>query len=93
MNLQNTAFHTSVNYQKLAPLPYTLDVHNDIYADLAEIERTNFPSEYEQHIALSRAFKKSQDGRFIATTISYTPLTTIQQVTSATSTTATTPPS
>jgi hypothetical protein len=57
-------FHTSVNYEDLAPLPYTLDVHNDITHDLAVIGQTAYASDYDMHIALSRAFKKSQDGHF-----------------------------
>jgi hypothetical protein len=55
-------FHTSVNYESLAPLPYTLNVHNNITHDLSVIEKTHYSSDYDMHIALSRAFKKSQDG-------------------------------
>jgi hypothetical protein len=57
-------FHTSVNYQKLAPLPYTLDVHNDITNDLKTIAKTNYASDYDLHIAISRAYKRSFDGHF-----------------------------
>jgi hypothetical protein len=57
-------FHTSVNYEILAPLPYTLDVHNDITKDLATIAKTQYASDYDMHVALSRAFKRSDDGHF-----------------------------
>jgi hypothetical protein len=57
-------FHTSVNYELLAPPPYTLDVHSDIAGDLARINASAFPSDFALHVALSRAFKKAQDGHF-----------------------------
>jgi hypothetical protein len=58
------AFHTSVNYELLAPPPYTLDVHNDIADDLAFINSTTYSSDYALHRDLSRAFRRAQDGHF-----------------------------
>jgi hypothetical protein len=56
------AFHTSTNYQILAPLPFTLDVHEDAIADLEKIRRTTQASDYELHIAVSRTIKRLNDG-------------------------------
>lgn len=56
------AFHTSVNYQIQAPEPFASDVHEDILADLKEYRNTDYDSDYDLHIALSRALKRLNDG-------------------------------
>ncbi|KAG6888646.1 hypothetical protein C0992_007963 [Termitomyces sp. T32_za158] len=56
------AFHTSVNYQIKAPEPFSSDVHEDILADLEEYRNTNYSSDYDLHITLSRALKRLNDG-------------------------------
>ncbi|KAG6872704.1 hypothetical protein C0995_007372 [Termitomyces sp. Mi166 len=55
------AFHTSVNYQIKAPEPFTSDVHEDILADLEKYRNTDYTSDYDLHIALSRALKRLND--------------------------------
>lgn len=55
-------FHTSVNYQRFAPFPFSLDVHEDILADIARIRRTTYSSEYDMHVDLFRSVKRLQDG-------------------------------
>ncbi|TDL26162.1 hypothetical protein BD410DRAFT_716722 [Rickenella mellea] len=55
------AFHTSVNYQILAPEPFTQDVHEDILADLARIDKQEYPTDLDLHIDISRTVKKLQD--------------------------------
>ncbi|KAG6885736.1 hypothetical protein C0993_010563 [Termitomyces sp. T159_Od127] len=59
---KSLAFHTSVNYQIKAPEPFTADVHEDILADIEEYRNTNFNSDYDLHITLSRALKRLNDG-------------------------------
>lgn len=56
------AFHTSVNYQISAPEPFTQDVHENLMVDLARIEATSYPSDFDLHIDLSRTFKRLDDG-------------------------------
>jgi hypothetical protein len=56
------AFHTSTNYQILAPLPFTLDVHEDAIADLEKYRREKQSSDYELHVLISRAIKRLNDG-------------------------------
>ncbi|KAF9526145.1 hypothetical protein CPB83DRAFT_858425 [Crepidotus variabilis] len=55
------AFHTSVNYQVQAPLPYE-DTHEDLHADLARISQQRYASEFEFHLDLYHSFKRVNDG-------------------------------
>jgi hypothetical protein len=59
------AFHTSVNYEIRAPEPFTADVHEDIFADLARISETQYSSDYDLHIDLSRSVKRLNDGHCV----------------------------
>ncbi|EJF59301.1 hypothetical protein DICSQDRAFT_156307 [Dichomitus squalens LYAD-421 SS1] len=59
------AFHTSVNYEKLAPPPFTLDVHEDLLRDLARIQHQKYASDYDLHIDLSRTLKRLDDGHCV----------------------------
>ena len=59
------AFHTSTNYQKLAPPPFTLDVHEDILADLARISHQKYANDFDLHIDLSRSVKRLNDGHCV----------------------------
>ncbi|RDX51766.1 hypothetical protein OH76DRAFT_1346545 [Lentinus brumalis] len=59
------AFHTSVNYEKLAPAPFTLDVHEDLLADLARISSQKYASDFDLHIDLSRTLKRLNDGHCV----------------------------
>ncbi|KAJ7703099.1 hypothetical protein B0H17DRAFT_1041664 [Mycena rosella] len=55
-------FHTSVNYQILAPPPFQNDVHEDIAADLARIFQMSYDSDFEFHLDLYRSFRRLNDG-------------------------------
>ncbi|KAI0754235.1 hypothetical protein C8Q80DRAFT_1265903 [Daedaleopsis nitida] len=59
------AFHTSVNYQKLAPAPFTLDVHEDVLKDIARISNQKYDSDFDLHIDLSRSVKRLNDGHCV----------------------------
>ncbi|KAI0343270.1 hypothetical protein BDW22DRAFT_1413290 [Trametopsis cervina] len=59
------AFHTSVNYELLAPPPFTTDVHEDLLGDLARISHQQYPSDYDLHIDLSRTLKRLNDGHCV----------------------------
>ncbi|KAM5543570.1 hypothetical protein V8D89_002821 [Ganoderma adspersum] len=59
------AFHTSVNYQKLAPWPFTLDVHEDLLRDFARIQHQEYSSDYDLHIDVSRTLKRLNDGHCV----------------------------
>lgn len=59
------AFHTSVNYEKLAPAPFTSDVHEDLLADLARINHQSYANELELHVDLSRTLKRLNDGHCV----------------------------
>lgn len=59
------AFHTSVNYQLKAPEPFTADVHEDLFGDLARIEKQSYPSDYDLHIDFSRTLKRLNDGHCV----------------------------
>ncbi|KAF8345916.1 hypothetical protein F5887DRAFT_1061550 [Amanita rubescens] len=56
------AFHTSVNYQIQAPPPYANDVQEDLLADLARINQTEYASEFDLHLDFYRSFKRVNDG-------------------------------
>ncbi|KAJ7783279.1 hypothetical protein B0H16DRAFT_1710074 [Mycena metata] len=56
------AFHTSVNYQIRAPHPFENDVHEDIAADLARIDQTSYPSEFDFHLDIYHSFRRLNDG-------------------------------
>ncbi|KAJ7446155.1 hypothetical protein B0H11DRAFT_1746039 [Mycena galericulata] len=55
-------FHTSVNYQILAPHPFENDVHEDIAADLARISHLSHESDFEFHLDLYHSFRRLNDG-------------------------------
>ncbi|KAI0821900.1 hypothetical protein BC628DRAFT_1328502 [Trametes gibbosa] len=59
------AFHTSVNYQKQAPAPFSTDVHEDLLADLARISHQWYANELDLHIDLSRTLKRLNDGHCV----------------------------
>ncbi|KAF8157203.1 hypothetical protein B0H34DRAFT_490777 [Crassisporium funariophilum] len=59
------AFHTSVNYQIQAPPPFNNDVHEDLFADLARIQKQSYKSDYDLHIDLSRTLKRLNDGHCV----------------------------
>ncbi|KZT01062.1 uncharacterized protein LAESUDRAFT_816144 [Laetiporus sulphureus 93-53] len=65
------AFHTSVNYQRLAPPPFSNDVHEDILADLARISSQKHASDFDFHLDLSRAFKRLNDGHCVYINLCY----------------------
>ncbi|KXN82588.1 hypothetical protein AN958_02439 [Leucoagaricus sp. SymC.cos] len=58
-------FHTSVNYQIRAPEPFTQDVHEDLFKDLARINATKYTHDYDMHIDLSRTLKRLNDGHCV----------------------------
>ncbi|KAJ7680424.1 hypothetical protein DFH06DRAFT_1265431 [Mycena polygramma] len=55
-------FHTSVNYQILAPHPFDKEVHEDIAADVAQIKETSYPSDFHFHLDLYSSFRRLNDG-------------------------------
>ncbi|KAI0074081.1 hypothetical protein K474DRAFT_1602120 [Panus rudis PR-1116 ss-1] len=59
------AFHTSVNYEKLAPEPFTADVHEDLLFDLARISHQKYANELDLHVDLSRTLKRLNDGHCV----------------------------
>ncbi|KAL7277149.1 hypothetical protein ACG7TL_008995 [Trametes sanguinea] len=59
------AFHTSVNYEKRAPEPFTADVHEDVLADLARISGQTYANELDLHVDLSRTLKRLNDGHCV----------------------------
>ncbi|KAI0659833.1 hypothetical protein C8Q70DRAFT_914914 [Cubamyces menziesii] len=59
------AFHTSVNYEKSAPEPFTADVHEDVLADLARISGQSYANELDLHVDLSRTLKRLDDGHCV----------------------------
>ncbi|KAJ7485636.1 hypothetical protein FB451DRAFT_1027378 [Mycena latifolia] len=59
------AFHTSVNYEILAPKPFSQDVHEDLFKDFARISKSNYASDYDLHIDLSRTLKRLNDGHCV----------------------------
>ncbi|KAL0959829.1 hypothetical protein HGRIS_011506 [Hohenbuehelia grisea] len=59
------AFHTSVNYQIQAPPPFQNDVHEDLLKDIARIRTTNYASDYDLHVDLSRTLKRLNDGHCV----------------------------
>ncbi|KAJ7104453.1 hypothetical protein B0H15DRAFT_810083 [Mycena belliarum] len=59
------AFHTSVNYQIRAPEPFSKDVHEDLFKDFARISKTNYASDYDLHIDMSRTLKRLNDGHCV----------------------------
>ncbi|CAK5281740.1 unnamed protein product [Mycena citricolor] len=56
------AFHTSVNYQILAPAPFQDEVHEDIVADLARIAQTSYDSDFSLHFDVYSSFRRLNDG-------------------------------
>ncbi|KAK7044505.1 peptidase S41 family protein ustP [Favolaschia claudopus] len=59
------AFHTSVNYQIKAPEPFTQSVHEDLFRDIDRISHTQYASDYDFHIDLSRTLKRLNDGHCV----------------------------
>ncbi|KAL1695448.1 hypothetical protein GGG16DRAFT_45350 [Schizophyllum commune] len=56
------AFHTSTNYQILAPEPFADQVHEDLVRDLARIGTQEYASEFDFHLDVYRTFKLVNDG-------------------------------
>ncbi|KAL1745699.1 hypothetical protein HDZ31DRAFT_35878 [Schizophyllum fasciatum] len=56
------AFHTSTNYQILAPEPFSDQVHEDLVRDLARIEAQEYASEFDFHLDMYKSFKLVNDG-------------------------------
>lgn len=65
------AFHTSVNYQRLAPPPFSLDVHEDVQGDLARISVQEYASDFDLHVDLSQTLKRLNDGHCIYINLCY----------------------
>lgn len=65
MVTKTLAFHTSVNYEFLAPLPFSLDVHEDVLGDLSRISKQTYHSDFDLHIDLSRTLKRLMDGHCV----------------------------
>jgi hypothetical protein len=65
------AFHTSVNYEILAPPPFSADVHENLLADLARISQQEYPSDFDLHIDMSRTLKRLNDGHCVYTNACY----------------------
>ncbi|KAI0792260.1 hypothetical protein C8Q75DRAFT_792008 [Abortiporus biennis] len=65
------AFHTSVNFEKLAPEPFTADVHEDLLFDLARISQQSYPSDFDLHIDMSRTLKRLDDGHCVYLNMCY----------------------
>ncbi|KAJ7784767.1 hypothetical protein B0H16DRAFT_1402826 [Mycena metata] len=59
------AFHVLTNYEIKAPEPFTADVHEDLFKDLARIENTSYASDYDLHIDVSRTLKRLNDGHCV----------------------------
>lgn len=59
------AFHTSVNYEILAPPPFSVDVHENLLADLARISQQKYASDFDLHIDMSRTLKRLNDGHCV----------------------------
>ncbi|KAF8210375.1 hypothetical protein K438DRAFT_2011782 [Mycena galopus ATCC 62051] len=64
-------FHTSVNYQILAPHPFDKYVHEDIAADLARIKETTYPSDFHFHLDLYSSFRRLNDGHAVILNLCY----------------------
>jgi len=64
-------FHTSVNYQILAPHPFDKYVHEDIAADVARIKETSYPSDFDFHIDIYRSFRRLNDGHCVVLNLCY----------------------
>jgi len=54
-----------VNYQIQAPPPFNNDVHEDIFKNLDRIRATNYTSDYDLHVDLSRTLKRLDDGHCV----------------------------
>ena len=54
-----------MNYEIRAPEPFTAEVHEDLFADLARITKQKYRSDYDMHIDLSRTFKRLNDGHCV----------------------------
>lgn len=59
------AFHTSVNYEILAPEPFSADVHENLLVDLARINQQSYPSDFDLHIDISQTLKRLNDGHCV----------------------------
>ncbi|KAJ7126237.1 hypothetical protein C8R44DRAFT_781419 [Mycena epipterygia] len=59
------AFHTSVNYEIKAPEPFSQSVHEDLFKDIARISKSQYASDYDLHIDLSRTLKRLNDGHCV----------------------------
>ncbi|KAJ6499204.1 hypothetical protein C8R45DRAFT_1061350 [Mycena sanguinolenta] len=65
------AFHTSVNYQILAPHPFDQYIHEDLAADLARIQETAYPSDFDLHLDLFHSFRRLNDGHCVILNLCY----------------------
>lgn len=54
-----------MNYQIKAPEPFTEYVHEDLFQDLERISNSEYASDYDLHIDLSRTLKRLNDGHCI----------------------------
>ncbi|KAH8077074.1 hypothetical protein BXZ70DRAFT_705743 [Cristinia sonorae] len=59
------AFDHSRPYQKLAPPPFTGEIHENLSADIARIRRTHYKTEFDLHIDVSRSVKRLFDGHTV----------------------------
>ena len=59
------AFHTSVNYEIKAPEPFSQFVHEDLFKDIERISKTQYASDYDLHIDVSRTLKRLNDGHCV----------------------------
>ncbi|KAJ7167423.1 hypothetical protein C8R43DRAFT_985248 [Mycena crocata] len=73
------AFHTSVNYQIKAPEPFTQQVHEDLFKDIARISKSQYASDYDLHIDLSRSWKRLNDGHTLFLNFLPIPLTLLTE--------------
>ncbi|GBE83957.1 hypothetical protein SCP_0510160 [Sparassis crispa] len=65
------AFHTSVNYQRQAPPPFSLDVHEDVLGDLARISSQEYATDFDLHLDISRTLKRLNDGHCVYINLCY----------------------
>lgn len=65
MITKTLAFHTSTNYQILAPPPFSADVHEDVLASLARIANQTYANDFDLHVDLSRTLKRLNDGHCV----------------------------
>ncbi|KAH9932970.1 uncharacterized protein B0H18DRAFT_870866 [Fomitopsis serialis] len=72
---KSLAFHTSVNYQRQAPIPFE-DIHEDVHADLARVSSQDHSSDFDLHVDLVQALKRLVDGHCFYMNLCYDSLYT-----------------